>query len=283
MWKETLVTESGNNALVSQLEQKGVLLGCAVDSGTPQFVEIAGRLGYDIIWIDLEHYSRDASSLQTFCTNCEATGALSLMRIADASRTSILHALELGTRLIVIPMVNDAATAFEIVQHGKFAPLGNRGFNGGTRAMAYGMEDRATTMAAANRDTHLFPQIETAEGFDHIEEIVGVDGISGGLVGPADLSISLGMPLEFENPKFVECYRQAIARIRACGKIAATATGHTGLLRTALEAGVQIIIGASELGAIRDSLRSMHIDLCKLVRETAGPNQEAHSGMRNSL
>ena len=267
--------------LTSRLAREGVLLGCAVDSGAPQFVEIAGYLGYDIIWIDLEHYCRDISTLQAFCMACDLTGALPLMRLANASRTSILHALELGAHLIVIPMVSDAATAYEIVQHGKFAPLGNRGFNGGTRALAYGLEGSAAAMLSANADTHLFPQIETAEGFDQIEQIVGVEGISGGLVGPADLSISLGMPLEFENPKFVTCYRQAIARIRSCGKIAATATGHRGLLRSALDAGVQIVIGASDIGAVRDSLRSTHTDLCALAGSTARLEQGSHSGMRN--
>lgn len=269
--------------LVGLLENKRVLLGCAVDSGTPQIVEIAGRQGYDLIWIDLEHCPRDGSALETFCMVCEATGALPVLRVADASRTSILHALELGTRVVVVPMVNDARTAHDIVQHGKFAPLGNRGFNGGTRGMRYGLADRGQAMADANNDTHLFVQIETAEAFDHIEEILCVDGISGGLVGPADLSVSLGMPLEFDNPKFVECYRQAIRRIRACGKIAATATLHQGLLRAALEAGLQIVIGASDLAGVRDYFQSKRTDLAALVREVAEPDHATQLGSGTSF
>lgn len=257
------------------LQRKGVLLGCAVDSGVLSFVEFSGRLGYDLTWIDLEHYSRSGSLLESFCITCEASGVLSTMRLSDASRTSILQALELGIRIVVIPMVNDAATAYEIVQHGKFAPLGNRGFNGGTRGLQYGLEDRSAAIRYANEKTYLFPQIETAEALDRLEEIVNVDGIAGALVGPADLSISLGMPLDFTNPKFIECYQDAIRRVRACGKIAATATGHAGLIGVALEAGLQILVGASDIVGVRDYMRGTLADLQGRVRATQSAQQTA--------
>lgn len=269
--------------LAELVDRKGVLLGCAVDTGVPQLVEIAGRVGYDFIWIDLEHCPRDGSALEAFCMACDLNGALSTMRVADASRKSILHALELGTRIIVIPMVNDAATAYDIVQHGKFSPLGNRGFNGGTRGMRYGLGNRADAIALANNRTHLIPQIETAEALDNLEGIVGLNGITGALVGPADLSFSVGMPLDFENPKFLSLYGSAIQRIRACGKIAATATGHPGLLRVALEAGVQLIVGASDLVGARDYMLATRQSLWTLARETEGPHHANHPGIWNSL
>jgi len=269
--------------LAELVDRKGVLLGCAVDTGVPQLVEIAGRVGYDFIWIDLEHCPRDGSALEAFCMACDLNGALSTMRVADASRKSILHALELGTRIIVIPMVNDAATAAAIVQHGKFAPLGNRGFNGGTRGMQYGLGERARAIEFANNQTHLIPQIETAEALDNLEEIVGVEGITGALVGPGDLSFSLGMPLDFDNPTFLDLYRGAIQRIRACGKFAATATGHPGLLRVALEAGVQLIVGASDVVGARDYMKATRESLWTMAREIQGAHQANHPGIWNSL
>jgi 2-keto-3-deoxy-L-rhamnonate aldolase RhmA len=254
------------------LATKPVLLGSAIESGAPAFVEISGRLGFDVVWLDLEHYRHNPSGVSAFCTACSASGAMPLLRIADASRESILPALEAGATFVVIPMVESADTARQIVHHGKFAPLGGRGFNSSTRGMSYGMVPGIEVMRAANRDTYLFPQIETVEGARNCTEIVKVDGIEGALVGPADLSISAGMPLDYENPVFRKLYRSAITDIRDQGKIAATATMHAGLLEEAIDAGVQIIVCASDTSAVREYLKeshSRHTRLAAKVLKTA--------------
>jgi 4-hydroxy-2-oxoheptanedioate aldolase len=247
------------------LAAKPVLLGSAIESGSPAFVEIAGRLGFDVAWLDLEHYRHSPHDVAAFCTACAASGSMPLLRIADASRESILPALEAGATFVVIPMVESAETARQIVRHGKFAPLGSRGYNSSTRGMSYGMISGIEMMRAADRDTYLFPQIETVEGARNCTEIVKVEGIEGALVGPADLSISAGMPLDYENPVFRKLYRSAITDIRDQGKIAATATAHPGLLEQAIDAGVQIIVCASDTGAVREYLKESYLRHTRLA------------------
>jgi 2-keto-3-deoxy-L-rhamnonate aldolase RhmA len=148
-------------------------------------------------------------------------------------------------------MVESRATAQEVVRHGKYAPLGQRGFAGSPRGLGYGIEpDKLELIHRINRETHLFVQIETAEALQHCEEIVSVDGLSGALVGPADLSFSLGRPLDF-NADFVAKFSSAIRTIRANGRIAATATAHPDLITAGVEAGLQIIVCASEIVSLR--------------------------------
>lgn len=247
------------------LRRKPVLVGCALDSAVPAFVEMAGRVGFDVVWLDLEHYRRSPRETEAFCIACDASGAMPLLRVADASRESILPALEMGARFVVVPMVESAQTARQIVQWGKFAPLGGRGYNGATRGMHYALESRLPTMDSANEQTYLFPQIESLQGVQNCAEIVGVDGIEGALVGPADLSISAGMPLDFTNPAFRALFRSAIQAICGQGKIAAVATAHPDLVDDALDCGAQIILCASDMAAVREHLKDTYLRHQQLV------------------
>ena len=120
-----------------------------------------------------------------------------------------------------------------------------------TRGLRYGIGDPATNLEWANRETHLFPQIETMAGFRRCKEIVDVEGISGGVIGPADLSISMGKPLQFDHPDVIEAVCSAIRQIRALGKIAISVNGHPVLAKASIEAGAQISVCATERVSLR--------------------------------
>ena len=260
---------NGKQTLQSLIQERGVLLGCGIDSASPAIAELAGLLGYDVVWADLEHLGIDRAQAEDFCRGASAGGALSLLRVPGADRDHILHALEAGAHIVVVPMVESPDTAREVVRHGKFAPLGMRGFNGSSRGMRYGVGDKLDTMRWANEQTHLFVQIETMAAVQRCTEIVSVPGISGGLVGPADLSVSMGKPLAFDDPEVIAVFRDAVRLIRDSGKIAASVTPHPSLLRAGLEEGLQIVICTSETATLRTSwqqtLREVTDDVRSLV------------------
>ena len=240
-----------SSSLHALLERRKVLIGAACDTVSPVTAELAGMLGFDLVWADLEHGPADWRDAQVFCQAAKAGGALALLRVQSAARNHVLHALDVGANLVVVPMVESRATAQDVVRHGKYAPLGQRGFAGSPRGLGYGIEpDKLELIRRTNRETHLFVQIETAEALERCEEIVSVDGLSGALVGPADLSFSLGRPLDF-NADFIGKFASAIRTIRAHGKIAATATAHSDLITAGLEAGLQILVCASEVVSLR--------------------------------
>ena len=261
---------NGIQSIESLLRERGVLIGCGVDSASPAIAEMAGMLGFSVVWGDLEHLGIDRSRAETFCRGAKAGGALALLRIPGAERDHVLHALEAGANIVVVPMVESRETAETIVQHGKFPPLGQRGFNGATRGMQYGIGDRRAAMAAANEHTHLFVQIETVTAVEHCAEIVSVPGISGGLVGPADLSLSLGKPLAFDDPELVAMYRNSIRTIRQCGKLAATVAPNATLLDAGLEEGLDLVICASETSTLRMSWAKTLGEVTAKVQARAG-------------
>ncbi|MEO7651748.1 MAG: aldolase/citrate lyase family protein [Bryobacteraceae bacterium] len=257
--------------LFELLEQHGVLLGCAVDSASAATAELAGMLGCDLVWADLEHCSVDFQQAENFCRGAKAGGSLPLLRVAGAERTQILHALEAGARLIVVPMVDSPELALEVVRHGKYAPLGIRGFNGSSRGLGYGIGNSVEKMRWCNEQTHLFVQIETVEAVRRCAEIVGVEGITGGLVGPGDLSVSMGRPLAFNDPEFLALFRKAVRTIREQGKVAATVSARPALTQAALEEGVQILICTTDTVCVRTHLGQVLREVRDQVRMLSSP------------
>jgi 2-keto-3-deoxy-L-rhamnonate aldolase RhmA len=243
------------------IDRRKTLIGCACDSVSPVAAELAGMLGFDAVWADLEHGPADWRDAQVFCQAAKAGGAQAILRVQSADRNHVLHALDVGANVVVVPMVETRETAQAVVQHGKFAPLGRRGFAGSPRGIGYGIaDDKLDLIRRTNRETHLFVQIETAAALERCAEIVAVDGLSGALVGPADLSFSLGRPLDF-NADFIARFAAAVRTIRAQGRIAATATAHAGLIEAGIEAGLQILVCASEVISLR-------ADWSRVLRET---------------
>ena len=228
-----------------------MLLGCGCDSVSPASGELAAMIGFDVVWGDLEHGPAVWRDAQVFCQAVKAGGALSALRIASAQRTDVLHALDVGADIVVVPMVESVQTAQQVVEYGKYAPLGKRGYAGSLRGIRYGIPaDKQQLIADANRETHLFVQIETVAALQQCAGISSVKGLTGALVGPSDLSFSLGKPLDF-GPGFLAHYAGAIRTIREQNQIAATVATHPDLVTPALDAGVQLIVCSGEYAALR--------------------------------
>jgi 4-hydroxy-2-oxoheptanedioate aldolase len=251
--------------LHDRIQKKKLLLGVGIDSLHPANVELAGMLGFDLAWGDLEHGTGSPHQAELFCIAAKAGGMLPILRIPCAERPHIMLGLEAGARLISIPMVESPETARKIVEYGKYQPTGNRGVATSTRGLRYGIGDPTTNIEWANRETHLFPQIETMAGFRRCQEIIDVEGISGGVIGPADLSISMGRPLQFDHPEVIEAVCSAIRQIRALGKIAISVNGHPVLARASIEAGAQISVCATERSSLRTHWTQTVTDMTALA------------------
>jgi 4-hydroxy-2-oxoheptanedioate aldolase len=209
--------------------------------------ELAGRVGFDVIWIEMEHTSADLATAEALCVAAKAGGAIPLVRTVGYRREHILHALEVGGRIIVVPLVNDAEAADEVVRHGKFRPLGQRGYNTRSRAADFGIEP--LPMERMNEETSLFPQIETLEAVNKLDDILAVEGIGGVFIGPGDLSCDLGCPGRMSDPQLRRIVSDCIARARAAGLHAGILVSPGPLLDEAIQAGADLCIISSDFGA----------------------------------
>jgi 2-keto-3-deoxy-L-rhamnonate aldolase RhmA len=201
-----------------------------ISSFSTRLAELAGRAGFDIVWIEMEHGPVGFEGLETLCLAIEGGGAIPAVRLPNCDRNHVLRALEVGVRILIVPMVNDAATARTLVHHGKFPPLGSRGFSTRSRGVNYGLTELLTSFQQANEHTYLFGQIETMEGIRNLEEICATPGLSGIVIGPGDLSISMGLPGELNDPGLIGVVVDCVKKVRALGQCCGIVAGASPLL-----------------------------------------------------
>lgn len=227
-----------------------VLRGMAVASASTRLAEMAGRLGFDAVWIEMEHGPVDFSQVESLCVATEVGGAVPVVRVPDGNRHHVLRALEVGARIVVVPMIDSREEAQRVVEHGKFPPLGSRGFNLRSRGLGYGLNGRKAAFDEANQQTHLFAQIETIRAVENVQDICTVEGLSGILVGPGDLSSSYGRPGDFTDPQLIRDAARCMRVARECGKHAGLVAGPGPLLEASLEAGCDLAFIGSDMSSL---------------------------------
>ncbi len=238
-----------------------VVAGVAVYSAAPRLAELAARIGFDTVWIEIEHGPSGFEEAEHICMALEAAGAVGAIRVPDAQRCHILRALETGASIVIVPMVDDAETARRIVEFGRFPPLGKRGFNARSRGVGYGLTPVSEAFAAANRRTHLIAQIETVEGVADLDAICAVEGLSGILIGPGDLSMSLGCGGDLASRRLIETACDCIRRARAAGRHAGILVGPGPLLDAALAAGCDLVFAGGDVTNLIEPWQNLLADL----------------------
>ena len=184
------------NNFTERLRSKEILVGTLVTLPSPEVCELLANVGYDWLFIDAEHGAFNPQQAQTML---QAAGSVPcLIRVPDDETIWIKKALDIGAAGVIVPQVHDANQAKKIITDCKYAPDGNRGIGIG-RAHKYGI-DFERYLKNANRETAVVLQAESSEAVDNITDIVALDGVDAILVGPYDLSASLGRPGEVDHP-----------------------------------------------------------------------------------
>jgi 4-hydroxy-2-oxoheptanedioate aldolase len=238
-----------------------VVRGVAVYSGAPRLAELAARIGFETVWIELEHGPTDFARAEAMCQAAEAAGAFGTVRVPDGERGHVLRALEVGARVVVAPMIDTAEQARAVVRAGKFPPLGERGYNTRSRGLGYGLSPARELFAPANARTHLFVQIESARAVKNLEAICAVDGLAGIFIGPGDLSASLGCAGDMRDPGLVRTVTACARRARALGKHAGILVSPGPLLDAALAAGCDLVFGGGDVTNLVEPWRRLLADL----------------------
>ena len=230
--------------------------GIAVVSNSPAMVETAGLAGLQFVWIEIEHAGTDMMLVEHLCRAAELHGMWSLLRVPDGGRSSVLRALEVGGRIIVTPQIHTPEQARKVVEYGKFPPLGLRGFNTGSRGMLYGAGGPVLkAMEDANNRTALLVQIESVEGVKNADAILSTEGLDGVLVGPGDLSASMGLTAQWDNEEVIHTIERIFATAHKYRKVVATVCPTPALTKRWKAAGAHLLNLASDIGLLRTALK----------------------------
>jgi 2-keto-3-deoxy-L-rhamnonate aldolase RhmA len=189
-----------------------------VEFATPGIGHIMKSAGCDFVLFDTEHSGFGHETVKSAIRYMQAADLPTIVRVPSKEYHHIARAADMGAEGIMLPMVGSAAEAKHILNCMKYYPEGGRGVALQVAHDDYRPGPTKEKLAAANSRTTFFAQIETADGVKNAEAIAAVPGVDCLWVGHFDLSVSLGIPGEFDNPKFTKAIDRVIAATRKHGK-----------------------------------------------------------------
>ena len=169
------------------------MIGLWVGLGDDNVAELCAHAGFDWVLIDGEHGPNDLRSILSQLRAVKGSQSAPVVRLASDDRVTIKQHLDIGAQSLLIPMIESAEQAREVVRSCRYAPSGARGVGAAlARASRYGRISDYIHRAAD--DICILLQVESIKGIDALEDILQVDGIDGVFVGPADLAADMGLP-----------------------------------------------------------------------------------------
>lgn len=184
-------------SLKTKLQNNQLTIGSWVTLGHQSIVEIMSSAGFDWLTLDLEHSVIELGQAQNLIAHIKNNGSAALVRVSKNEEVIIKRIMDAGADGVIIPMINNAEDAKQAVNFVKYPPVGKRGV-GLARAQKYGtgFDDYKKWL---NDESVVIAQIEHIEAVNNIEAILDVKGIDGIMIGPYDLSGSMGFPGEYDR------------------------------------------------------------------------------------
>lgn len=198
---------------LKQSLKSGLLtVGSWITMGHPSIAEILANAGFDWLVVDLEHTTISIEQAGELIRIIDLCGIAPLVRLTSNHPDQIKRVMDAGAHGIIVPMVNSVEEAIKAVSSTRYAPRGKRGV-GLARAQRYGSGFKDYLQWQEDGPV-VIVQIEHRDALDRLDEILTVPGVDGFIIGPYDLSCSMGIPGQFDAPEFTI----AMDRILAAGQ-----------------------------------------------------------------
>jgi 2-keto-3-deoxy-L-rhamnonate aldolase RhmA len=243
------------NPLKQKLHHDEVAAGLIMLSADPHIVGIAAGAGFDYVMPDMEHTGISLRELEAIVRAADGAGIVTVARTPGPTKPDILSALETGVRGIMVPAVESAEEAKLVVQNACYAPAGRRGVYYMGYSSAYGAVSPAEHFSTCNSELLIILQIETVKGVENAAEIAAVPGVDCLLVGPGDLSQSLGVPWEFEHRAVWDAIRETFRTARLYGKVPGIMPVGVDHAARCVEEGARLLIWGPDLALFQRAAR----------------------------
>jgi 2-keto-3-deoxy-L-rhamnonate aldolase RhmA len=243
--------------LREKIQAGGRITGCMLRVvRNPAVCLMAKNAGLDFVMFDCEHSNYSVETLHDNFILANAVGLGGFFRAPTVGKENISRIMDAGASGVMTPMTETAEQAWDLVRWSKYPPVGERGLGSGIAPVEYrnGVSVDGQMKYAGSRNIAI-AQIESQLGVDNAEEIAGVEGVDVLLIGPKDLSISLGIPDQYDHPLEDEAIRHVIAACKKKGK-AFGLSGDPGFLRPYAE-DVRLMMMYGDLYALKSCFKSI--------------------------
>ena len=233
-----------------------VALGAQLRFGVPAIAELFAAAGFDFVSIDAEHAPQSPVGIQAQLQAVTGTSCTPIVRLGRNDPDEIRLMLDMGAGGVLIPLVRTADDARRAVRACRYAPQGTRSY-GPSRAHRYGFDQDYYPKSQPSIACMVI--IETAEAIENIDEIAAVEGLDSFIIGPADLSIALGVPLETRHPKVAQATEKVLAAARRAGKPAGVvySPSEPALMKQQAEQGARVFLASGDEWMLHDACQAM--------------------------
>jgi 4-hydroxy-2-oxoheptanedioate aldolase len=245
-----------HNPFKTALNNGDTVIGCWLSLGDPLATEIAGTAGFDWLLIDSEHAPYDIANIRIQLMALEASDSHAAVRVPVGETWIIKQVLDAGAQTVLVPMVESAAQARQLVHDVRYPPAGGRGVGySGARCSRFGaIKDYGPT---AGDQICLLIQVENRAGIAALDDILAVDGIDGVFIGPADLSADMGFMGQLTHPEVQSTIKDAFARIEAAGKAPGVLATTPEMAQDCLDWGARFMATGIDLLILANALRAL--------------------------
>ncbi len=231
----------------------GTMIRQARDPGAPV---IFASVGYDFVLIDMEHGNYSMETVADLIRGAKSVGIAPVIRVPHLETFFISRVLDAGAEGIMVPMTSTRQQAEAIVRYSKYTPIGQRGFGTQTGQTDYKPLKALDFMKEANENTLIIAQIETKEAIQNVDAILSVEGIDVGLIGPNDLSISMGIPDQLGSEVLAQAIEKVVETAKKKGKATGIHIGNTELVRKWRAKGMTVLACSTDIGFMYNASKS---------------------------
>jgi 2-keto-3-deoxy-L-rhamnonate aldolase RhmA len=235
------------NTTREKLAQGGTALGCGLQAyRSTEIPRTFAAAGFDYVFIDLEHSGFDLETAQDMIRSSNDAGITPIVRVGELLYSLVSRLLDSGAQGIILPRVEDPAILREALSWMRFPPVGKRGYGVNPTMLRYEARSFPEIIEHQNKNTLAVVQFETITAIERADELLSLPGCDVAMVGPADLSIALGIPGQMDNPLLVSTVDALIQKCNQHGVVPGIQTRSLAMSKFWAERGMRFIGTAAE-------------------------------------
>jgi len=248
------------NTTRERLAKGETVYGCGLQVyRAPEIPRAFAAAGFDYVFIDMEHGSFNLETAHDMIISCKLAGITPIVRVGELQYTLCARLLDQGAQGIILPRVEDPKVLEQALSWLRFPPLGVRGFGINPTMVDYEARTMPEIIEHQNREALCVVQFETVRAVEVADELLSLKGFDVMMIGPADLSIALGVPGQFDHPKMIDTIDSVIDKCNKHGVVPGIQTRSVAMAKQWRDRGMRFIGVAAE-----------HVFLLEKCREAMG-------------
>ena len=244
------------NTTREKLSLGQTVIGCGLQCyRSPEIARTFAAAGFDYVFIDMEHGSYDLETVQDMIAAANGSGITPIVRVGELLYSLVARLLDAGAQGIILPRVEDPPLLEEALSWMRFPPVGKRGYGVNTTMIGYEAHSFTEIIEHQNENTLSVVQFETTRAMERADELLSLRGVDIAMVGPADLSIALGIPGDFEHPLLISTVERLIEKCNHHGVVPGIQTRSTAMAKAWVERGMRFVGAGAEHALLLDKAR----------------------------